>query len=246
MKPRRSCSKLGRKFTLAQKDGLAKEAGNGLNLDAETRARLVQQLGLTEQQVSGYFGSARFKARKAVSKLNGLNKASGGEDFDSEVPSSTLPDVAPNIGMKTRRSTKRKRSIASVEPLLTSSAEQRHNSASNKAISTNEKLYGSRPGMLKRKAPMRDPSLPLLLPLGHEDSMLKASPHPCGSPLNPDLPHLSRSHLSNALRSSISRLSLDPTDSSLRERTKDLSTAPTSFIPATTSSPNNSNIPVDY
>ncbi|KAG4427618.1 hypothetical protein IFR05_016898 [Cadophora sp. M221] len=75
MKPRRSCSKLGRKFTLAQKDGLAKEAGNA----------------------RGYFGSARFKARKAVSKLNGLNKASGGEDFDSEVPSSTLPDVAPNI-----------------------------------------------------------------------------------------------------------------------------------------------------
>ncbi|KAH9222129.1 hypothetical protein DL95DRAFT_183815 [Leptodontidium sp. 2 PMI_412] len=44
--------KLGRKFTQAQKDGLAREAENGLNPSAEVRARLVQELNLTGQQVS--------------------------------------------------------------------------------------------------------------------------------------------------------------------------------------------------
>merc|ERR1712098_343711 len=103
-----------------------------------------------------------------------------------------------------------------------------------------EKVYGSRPGMLKRKAPMRDPSLPLLPPPSYEDSMLKASPNPYGSPLNP--PHLSRSRPSEPPRSSSSRLSVDPANSSHREASNGTSTAPTSSTSANTALPNLSNI----
>jgi len=263
--PRAQSPKLGRKFTPEQKAGLAREAENGLNPDAETRARLVQELGLTGQQVSGYFGNARFKARKAESKLNGLKETGGEEGFDSEEPSLIVSDITPDIGVKTRRSRKRKRSsMVSMggseedEPLVVTPA-VKHDPGADVEMSSEEKVYGvsihsltftclaiidahqqSRPGMLKRKAPMRDPSLPLLPPPSYEDSMLKASPNPYGSPLNP--PHLSRSRPSEPPRSSSSRLSVDPANSSHREASNGTSTAPTSSTSANTALPNLSNI----
>ncbi|PVH86024.1 hypothetical protein DL98DRAFT_650520 [Cadophora sp. DSE1049] len=245
--PRAQSPKLGRKFTPAQKAGLAREAENGLNPDAETRARLVQELGLTGQQVSGYFGNARFKARKAESKLNGLKETSGEEALDSEGPSLIVSDITPDIGVKTRRSRKRKRSsmvsvLSDDEPLVVTPS-VKHDTAADVDMSPEEKVYGSRPGMLKRKAPMRDPSLPLLPPPSYEDSMLKASPNPYGSPLNPPPPHLSRSRPSEPPRSSSSRLSLDP--SSHREASNIPSTAPTSSTSANTALPNLSNVPAD-
>ncbi|KAK0102932.1 hypothetical protein ONS96_005557 [Cadophora gregata f. sp. sojae] len=249
--PRAQSPKLGRKFTPAQKAGLAREAENGLNPDAETRARLVQELGLTGQQVSGYFGNARFKARKAELKLNGTKDVGGEEAFDSEEPSLVMADITPDIGVKTRRSRKRKRSSmvslgSDDEPLVVEpSVKQSYEPAADVDVSPDDKIYGSRPGMLKRKAPMRDPSLPLLPPPSYEDSMLKASPNPYGSPLNPPPPHLSRPRQSEPPRSSSSRLSLDPTNSSLREASNVPSTAPTSSTSANTSLPNAGNVPAD-
>ncbi|KAG4434958.1 hypothetical protein IFR05_009570 [Cadophora sp. M221] len=235
--------KLGRKFTQAQKDGLAREAENGLNPSAEVRARLVQELNLTGQQVSGYFGNARFKARKM--KQTGLKDEGAEDGSDNEEVSSlsitAVPD--PDSGVKTRRYRKRKRSAASVdsddEPLLTPSVKQ----ASETPVSE-EKVYGSRPGMLKRKAPMRDPSLPLLPPPSYEDTMLKASPNPYGSPLNP--PHLSRSSLPlDPPRSSSSRLSLDPATATSRDASN--SSLPGEFTPntapASSASAGTTNIP---
>lgn len=176
-----------------------------------------------------------------------------------------VSDITPDIGVKTRRSRKRKRSsMVSMggseedEPLVVTPA-VKHDPGADVEMSSEEKVYGvsthsltftclaiidahqqSRPGMLKRKAPMRDPSLPLLPPPSYEDSMLKASPNPYGSPLNP--PHLSRSRPSEPPRSSSSRLSVDPANSSHREASNGTSTAPTSSTSANTALPNLSNI----
>ncbi|KAH7314094.1 hypothetical protein BKA65DRAFT_115744 [Rhexocercosporidium sp. MPI-PUGE-AT-0058] len=238
--PRSQSPKLGRKFTQAQKDGLAREAENGLNPSAEVRARLVQELNLTGQQVSGYFGNARFKARK----MKSTGPKEGGEEVsENEEVSSLSITAAPDSGVKTRRYRKRKRSGASIdsddEPLLTPSVKQ-----ASEEVASEEKVYGSRPGMLKRKAPMRDPSLPLLPPPSYEDSMLKASPNPYGSPLNP--PHLSRSSLPrDPPRSSSSRLSLDPATVTSRDASN--ASLPGDFTPntatASSTSAGTTNIP---
>ncbi|KAL2061769.1 hypothetical protein VTL71DRAFT_7147 [Oculimacula yallundae] len=251
---RASSPKLGRKFTTAQKEALAKEAENGLNPSPEVRARLVQELNLSGQQVSGYFGNARFKARKLNQTGPPKVESDLGEAADAE-ETSILSEAAPDSGVKTRKYSKRKRSTSmdsDDEPLLTPSVKPAPaNVDSDASMGTEEKVYGSRPGMLKRKAPARDSSLPFLPPPSYEDSMLKASPNPYGSPRNP--PHLSRSPLpTEPARSSSSRLSLEPTTmtgSSLRDTNTSLpgshtpNTAPTSSTSAATTASNLLNLP---
>ncbi|XMA16362.1 hypothetical protein WAI453_009153 [Rhynchosporium graminicola] len=222
---RASSPKLGRKFTTAQKEALAAEAEKGLNPSQEVRARLVQELNLTGQQVSGYFGNARFKARK-LELMETPKEADGDEGADEDVSpmSITAQDSgAPDSEVKKRKYRKRKHptSIDSDdEPLLAPLIKHAPQSVdSDASFGVEEKVYGSRSGMLRRKAPVRDPSLPFLPPPSYEDSMLKASPNPYGSPRNP--PHLSRSPLpTEPTRSSSSRLSLEPlaaASSSLRD-----------------------------